>query len=45
MTQIILERNGDSNWYIKNTNLNDTSERSAAWVKSLKCDGNDDSDD
>lgn len=38
---IILERTGDSNWYIKHTNLNDTSERAAAWVKSLKCDCND----
>lgn len=30
---IILERTGDSNWYIKHTNINDTSERSAAWIK------------
>lgn len=37
MTNIILERTGDSNWYIKHTNLNDTSERSAALVKLLKC--------
>ena len=36
--QTILERTGDSNWYIKHTNFNDTPERSAAWVKSLKCD-------
>lgn len=32
---VILERTGDSNWYIKHTDLNDTSERSAAWVKSI----------
>lgn len=37
----ILERMGDSNWYIKHTNLNDTPERSAALVKSLKCDCDD----
>nr|DAJ25445.1 MAG TPA: hypothetical protein [Caudoviricetes sp.] len=36
---IILERTGDSNWYIKNTDYNDTPERTAAWIKSLKCDG------
>lgn len=35
---VTLERTGDSNWYIKHTNLNDTPERSAALVKSLKCD-------
>ena len=45
MTQIILERTGDSNWYIKHTVFNDTVERSAAWVKSLKCDSDDNSDD
>lgn len=45
MTQTILERTGDSNWYIKHTVLNDTPERSAAWVKSLKCDSDDNSDD
>lgn len=39
--QIILERTGDSNWYIKHTNLNDTPEQSAAWVKYLKCDCDD----
>lgn len=39
--QTILERTGDSNWYIKYTDLNDTPERSAAWVKSLKCDCDD----
>lgn len=39
--KIILERTGDSNWYIKHTNLNDTSERTAAWVNSLKCDFDD----
>ena len=37
MTQSILERTGDSNWYIKHTILNDTPERTAAWVKLLKC--------
>lgn len=43
--QTILERTGDSNWYIKHTDLNDTPARSAALVKLLKCDSNDDSDD
>lgn len=33
MMQTILERTGDSNWYIKHTDLNYTCERSAAWVK------------
>lgn len=42
MTGIILERTGDSNWYIKHTVFNDTVERLAAWVKSLKCDSNED---
>lgn len=37
MMALILERTGNSNWYIKHTNLNDTPERSALWVKSLKC--------
>lgn len=37
MKQVILERTGDSNWHIKHMNLNDTPERSAAWIKSLKC--------
>ena len=41
MSQTILERTGDSNWYIKHTDLNDTSERVAAWVKLLKCDCDD----
>lgn len=41
MMHIILERTGDSNWYIKHTNLNDTPNRSAEWVKSLKCDCDD----
>lgn len=41
----ILERTGDSNWYIKHTNFNDTPERTAAWVKSLKCGSDDNSDD
>lgn len=45
MTQVILERSGNSNWYIKHTCLNDTPERAAAWVKSLKCNSNDNSDD
>lgn len=39
--QTIFERTGDSNWYIKHTNLNDIPERAAAWVKSLKCDCDD----
>lgn len=42
--QTILERTGDSNWYIKYTNLNDTPERVAAWVKSLKCGSDDDTE-
>jgi hypothetical protein len=45
MTQITLERMGNGNWYIKHTCLNDTPERTAAWVKSLKCDCDVDSDD
>lgn len=45
MTQIILEHTGDSNWYIKHTCLNYTRERTAAWIKSLKCDSDDNSDD
>lgn len=45
MSQTILERTGDSKWYIKHTNFNDTPERAAAWVKSLKCDSDDNSDD
>lgn len=36
--QIILERTGDSNWYIKHTNFNDTPERMAAYVILLRCD-------
>lgn len=32
---LILERTGNSNWYIKHTNLNDTSERIAEWIKSI----------
>ena len=40
-----LERNGDSNWYIRHTNFNDTPERAAAWVKSLKCEHDDNGDD
>ena len=44
MTRIILERTGDSNWYIKHTVFNDIVERAAALVKSLKCDSDDNSD-
>lgn len=40
----ILECTGDSNWYIKHTNFNYTPERAAAWIKSLKCDSNDEDD-
>lgn len=32
---ITLTRNGYGNWYIKDTELNDTPERSAAWIKVL----------
>ena len=32
---ITLTRNGFGNWYIKNTELNDTPERSAAWIKEM----------
>lgn len=39
--QTILERTGDSNWYIKYTNLNDTPEQASAWVKYLNCDCDD----
>jgi len=35
--QTILERTGDSKWYIKHTNLNDTSDRAAVLVELLKC--------
>lgn len=35
--QIVLTRTGDSNWYIKDTSLNDTPERTAYWVRSLCC--------
>lgn len=41
---ITLTRTGNGNWYIKHTSLNDTSERTAAWIKSLKCDSDDNSD-
>ena len=34
---ITLTRNGYGNWFIKNTDYNDTSENSAAWVKSVCC--------
>ena len=40
MVKIILTRTGDSNWYIKNTNLNGTPEKAAEWVKYLKCKDN-----
>lgn len=32
---ITLTRNGYGNWFIKHTELNDTPERSAAWIKVL----------
>ena len=32
---ITLTRNGYGNWYIKNTELNDTPEHSAAWIKAM----------
>lgn len=35
--QTSFERTGDSNWYIKHTDLNETPEWFAALVKSLKC--------
>lgn len=38
---ITLTRNGYGNWFIKDTELNDTPERSVAWIKSLKCDRDD----
>lgn len=41
---ITITRNGYGNWYIRHTCLNDTPERAAAWVKSLKCDSNDEDD-
>lgn len=34
---IMLTRNGYGNWFIKNTDYNDTPERSAAWVKGVCC--------
>lgn len=40
MIKIILTRTGDSNWYIKNTDFNDTPEKTAEWVKYLKCKDN-----
>ena len=39
--RLIIERTGASNWYIKHTDLNDTSERTAAWIKSLVCECDD----
>ena len=41
MEQSILERTGDSNWYIKHTCINDTPEQTAVWVTWLKCDSDD----
>lgn len=32
---ITLTRNGYGNWYIKDTELNDTPERSASWIKAM----------
>lgn len=43
--QTILERAGDSNWYIKHTDFNDKPELAAALVKSLNCDCDCDCDD
>lgn len=34
---ITLTRNGYGNWFIKDNDLNDTPERSAAWVRSICC--------
>ena len=34
---ITLTRNGYGNWFIKNTDYNDTPDRTAAWVKSVCC--------
>lgn len=34
---ITLTRNGYGNWFIKDTEFNDTPERSAAWVKDVCC--------
>ena len=34
---ITLTRNGYGNWFIKDTDLNDTPERSAALVRSVCC--------
>lgn len=36
---ITITRTGDSNWYFKNTDFNDTSENVARLIKALKCDG------
>lgn len=43
MPYLILERTGDSNWYIKHTDFSNTPDQTALWVKSLK--GCDDSED
>lgn len=37
---IVLTRTSDSNWYIKNTDFNDTAEKAIKWVISLVCDDN-----
>ena len=41
---ITFIRNGYGNWYIRHTCFNDTPERTAAWIKSLKCDSNGEDD-
>nr|DAK32000.1 MAG TPA: hypothetical protein [Caudoviricetes sp.] len=33
MSQVILERTGDSNWYLKGTNAGESPETAAAMVK------------
>lgn len=38
---IVVTRTGDSNWYLKNTDFNDTPENAARWVKALMCYEND----
>lgn len=44
MSQTILERTGDSRWYLKGTNAGDSPEIAAAMVK-WSVDLNDDDDD
>lgn len=34
---VTLTRNGYGNWFIKDTDFNDTPERSAVWVRSICC--------